>query len=100
MSSKKEFRDYILEQLSGAIGITDRKMMGEYIIYLNGVIIGGIYDDRLLLKKTTSNENCGLEEVIPYPSAKPMYYVTDVDDGEYLKDLVKNTYLDLTKNAR
>ena len=91
MASTKEYRDFILEQLRN-INVTDRYMMSEYILYYNGVIFGGIYDDRLLVKKTETNKKYNMEEVIPYPNAKPMYYVTDVDNEDTLIQIVLDTY--------
>lgn len=72
-------------------------MMGEYIIYYKDVIIGGIYDDRFLIKKTKSNNIYLLKEEIPYEGAKPMWLVDDVDDDEKLIQKVLNVYNDLNK---
>ena len=91
MASTKEFRNFILEQLH-SLNVTDRYMMSEYILYYNGVIFGGIYDDRLLVKRTETNKKYEMEEVIPYPNAKPMYYVTDIDNEDTLKEIVIDTY--------
>ena len=91
MASTKDFRNFILEQLH-SLNVTDRYMMSEYILYYNGVIFGGIYDDRLLVKKTETNKKYEMEEVIPYPNAKPMYYVTDIDNEDTLKEIVIDTY--------
>ena len=90
MASTKEYRDYVLEQLSDN-NITCRPMMGEYLLYYDGVLFGGIYDDRLLVKKTDSNSKCNMDESIPYTNAKPMYLV-DTDDIDTLKEIVLNTY--------
>lgn len=97
MASSKGFKDYILEQLRGLDDITCKPMMGEYILYYQDVIFGGIYDDRLLIKKTKSNEKYNLDEEIPYPSAKPMYMVDNVDNADYLSELVRETYKDLKR---
>ena len=91
MASTKEYRDYILEQLSLVPGITCRPMMGEFLLYAEGVLFGGIYDDRLLVKKTDSNAEFGLSEALPYEGAKPMYLVDEVDDKERLREIVENT---------
>ena len=96
MSSTKEFRDYILDQLSDLPAISCRPMMGEYLLYSNGVLFGGIYDDRLLIKKTKTNEFYHLPEAIPYPGAKPMYFVEDVDNKEKLAEIVNTTVKGLT----
>lgn len=94
MATSKEYKDYVLEELSILDNITYKPMMGEYLLYYNNVLYGGIYDDRLLVKKTNSNEKYKLEESIPYESAKPMYLV-DTDDRDLLKDIVLDTYKDL-----
>ena len=92
MASTKEFRDYILDGLDN---ITYKPMMGEYLLYYNGKLFGGIYDDRLLVKKVNSNMKYQLEEVIPYPNAKPMFMIDDVDNKEVLKNIIINTCKDL-----
>lgn len=91
MASTKEYRDYILEQLSLVPGITCRPMMGEFLFYADGVLFGGIYDDRLLVKKTDSNAEFGMSEALPYEGAKKMYLVDEVDDKERLKEIVVGT---------
>ncbi len=92
MASTKEYRDFILEQLRELGSITDRYMMGEYVLYYKGVVFGGIYDDRLLVKKTDVNKKYNMEEAIPYDKGKPMYLVDHVDNTEILKDIVLDTY--------
>ena len=94
MSTTKDYRDYILDELSILDNITCKPMMGEYLLYYNNVLFGGIYDDRLLVKKTKNNEKYNMEESIPYKSAKPMYLV-DSDDSKMIKDIVLDTYKDL-----
>ena len=94
MASSKDYLVYILELLRDIDGISYKKMMGEYILYKDNIIFGGIYDDRFLIKKTKSLENSGLKEQIPYPSAKPMLLV-DSEDPEVIKELVLTAYLDL-----
>ena len=91
MSTGKAYRDFILERLQGAGEVVAKPMMGEFLLSLDGVCFGGIYDDRLLLKKTATNQNCGLPEELPYPGAKPMYAVQNLDDEESLALLVQNT---------
>ena len=91
MSSAKEYRDYILEQLRDLPGITCRPMMGEYLLYLDGVLFGGIYDDRLLVKIAPTNAEFGMSEAIPYDGAKPMYFVEDVDNADLLKEIIIQT---------
>ena len=97
MASTKEYRDYVIEGLSIIDGITYKPMMGEFLLYYNGLLFGGIYDDRFLVKKVDNNKKYDMEEVIPYENAKPMYYVEDVDDQELLKDIVLDTCEGLKK---
>ena len=66
-------------------------MMGEFLLYADGVLFGGIYDDRLLVKKTDGNAEFDLSEALPYEGAKPMYLVDEVDDRERLKEIVGAT---------
>ncbi|MBR2543871.1 TfoX/Sxy family protein [Candidatus Saccharibacteria bacterium] len=91
MASTKEYRDFILEQLSEAPNITCRPMMGEFLLYSNNVLFGGIYDDRLLVKIVSENEQYKMTEEIPYDGAKPMFLVEDVDDKEKLAEIVNAT---------
>ncbi len=91
MASTKEYRDFILEQLSDLPGISCRQMMGEFLLYLDGVLFGGIYDDRMLVKIVPENAEFNMLEAIPYDGAKPMYFVEDVDDVEKLKEIVIKT---------
>ena len=91
MASTKEYRDFILEQLSVIPGISCRPMMGEFLLYANGALFGGIYDDRLLVKKVSGNGEFGMSEAIPYPGGKPMYLVEDVDDKEKLIEIIEAT---------
>ena len=91
MASTKDFRDYILEQLRELSGITCRPMMGEYLLYLDGVLFGGIYDDRLLVKKTETNAEFEMAEEIPYPTGKPMYMIADIDNADRLAEIVNAT---------
>ena len=93
MATTKEYRDYVLESIE-LDNITFKPMMGEYLLYYNNVLFGGIYDDRLLVKKVDSNKKYNMEESIPYESAKPMYLV-DVDDRELLKEIILDTYEEL-----
>ncbi len=91
MASTKEYRDFILEQLSEAPNVTCRPMMGEFLLYSNNVLFGGIYDDRLLVKIVPENEQYEMTEEIPYDGAKPMYFVEDVDNKEKLAEIVNTT---------
>ena len=97
MDSSKEYLDFILEQLSALDDISYRAMMGEYIIYYRGKIVGGIYDDRFLVKPTKSAmammPNADTE--LPYDGAKEMLLVDDVDNKEFLKELLEAMYPEL-----
>ena len=95
MSTTKEYRDFVLEQLNLLDTITCKSMMGEYLLYYNGVLFGGIYDNRLLVKIVNSNKKYDMQEQIPYESAKPMYLVDDIDNKETLRDIVLDTCKDL-----
>ena len=97
MATTKDYRDFILEQLNLLDNITCKFMMGEYLLYYNGILFGGIYDDRLLVKIVDSNKKNNMQESIPYESAKPMYLVDDVDNQELLRDIVLDTCKDLKK---
>ena len=91
MASSKGYLDFILEQLSGVEGIAFRAMMGEYILYCRGKIVGGIYDDRFLIKPTKSAKNmmpyAPMET--PYEGAKQMLLVDNVDSRAFLCSLVE-----------
>ena len=91
MATTKVYRDFIIGQLNLLDKITYKPMMGEYLLYYDGLLFGGIYDDRFLVKRTDTNKKYNMEEVIPYPSAKPMYLVDDVDNIELLKEIVLDT---------
>lgn len=98
MTTSKEFCNYVLEQLDSLGEVTCRPMMGEYLLYYQGVLVGGIYDERILLKETPSNQSLELTRVIPYNGAKrTMYQVEDPDNAEQLIELIQNTYQDLRK---
>ena len=98
MASDKRFLDFIMEKLNGLQNITYKKMMGEYLLYCDGVLFGGIYDDRLLVKKTENNGTFNLTENLPYENAKPMYLI-DCDDDSALKNIILLTVNDL-KNKK
>ncbi|MBR0194380.1 MAG: TfoX/Sxy family protein [Bacilli bacterium] len=87
MASSIDYLQYVLELLRDIRGISYKKMMGEYMLYKDGVIFGGIYDNRFLVKKTKSLENSDLKEQIPYPSAKSMLLI-DSEDPDEIKRLV------------
>lgn len=91
MSSTKNYRNYILEQLKLLDKISYKPMMGEYLLYYDGLLFGGIYDDRLLVKKVDNNKKYKMKEVIPYEGAKSMYLVDSVDNQEILVDIILDT---------
>ena len=97
MASSKEYLDFILEQLSELEGISYRAMMGEYILYYGGKIIGGIYDDRFLVKVTKSSREKmpDAELELPYEGAKEMLLVDDVENKEFLRELLEAMYPEL-----
>ena len=94
MSSSIDYLEYVLDLLSDIENITYKKMMGEYILYCDGIIFGGIYDNRFLIKKTKTLENIGFKEEMPYPSAKPMYLV-DIENREEIDELIYKLINDL-----
>lgn len=97
MASDKAYLDFILEKLSDLDGVTYRAMMGEYILYYRGRIFGGIYDDRFLVKITPSSERLlpDTEKEIPYDGAKEMLLADEVDNGQFLCQLVRSMYDEL-----
>ena len=97
MASSKEYLDFSLEQLSGLENVTWKAMMGEYILYLRGRIVGGIYDDRFLVKPTKSAVAMMPEtdRELPYEGAKEMLLVDNVDNREFLEELLTAMYDEL-----
>lgn len=97
MASSKEYLNFILEQLSELEDVSYRAMMGEYIIYYRGKIVGGIYDDRFLVKPMKSAvalmPNADME--LPYEGAKKMMLVDDVENKEFLRELLEAMYMEL-----
>ena len=97
MASSKDFLNFILEQLSDLDEITYKPMMGEFMLYYRGKLIGGIYDDRLLVKpvKSAIEYMPNATYSLPYEGAKEMLLVDNVDDKEYLCGLFETMYSDL-----
>lgn len=91
MASSKNYLDFVLDQLSGLEDIRTRAMMGEYILYFRGKIVGGIYDDRLLIKDTPAARRLMTDAPaeLPYEGAKPMLLVTEIDDRSFLTALLE-----------
>ena len=94
MASSKEYLDFVLEQCSG---LSARAMMGEYVLYYGGKVVGGVYDNRLLVKPTKSVvsflPNAPYE--LPYEGAKEMLLIEDIEDRELLKKLFEAIYVEL-----
>ena len=97
MGSSKEYLEYILEQLSDLDDISHRAMMGEYILYYRGKIFGGVYDDRFLIKpvKIAKEMMPDADMELPYEGAKEMLLVDDVENREFLKELIEAMYDEL-----
>lgn len=97
MASSKEYLDFVLDQLSELEEINYRAMMGEYIIYYRGKIVGGIYDDRLLVKPVKAAVSLMPDATyeLPYEGAKEMLLVEDVDNKDLLTQLFDDMYDEL-----
>ena len=97
MASGKEYLEFVLEQLSGLDDITYKAMMGEYILYYRGRIIGGIYDDRFLVKPVKAARDLmpDARAELPYEGAKEMLLVEEVDNREFLRELLEAIYDEL-----
>lgn len=97
MASSKEYMEFVLEQLSGLDEVRYRAMMGEYIIYYRGKIVGGIYDDRFLVKPVPAAVDMmpEAERELPYEGAKEMLLVEDVEDRGFLEELLERMYEEL-----
>lgn len=97
MASSKEYLEFVLEQLDLRDEITYRAMMGEYIIYYRGKVVGGIYDDRFLVKNIKAAADMMPEAVLelPYDGAKEMILVDDIENREFLKELIETMYDEL-----
>ena len=97
MPSSKEYLEYVMDQLSGLQDVAYKAMMGEYIIYYRGKIVGGIYDDRFLVKpvKAALTMMPDAEMEIPYEGAKEMILVDDLENRSFLTELLENMYEEL-----
>ena len=96
MASSKDYLIYVLDLLREVNGISYKKMMGEYILYKDNIIFGGIYDNRFLVKKSEYTNSLNLKEIIPYPTSKGMYLV-DSENSEEIAEIVYKLYQDLIK---
>lgn len=97
MASSKEYLDYVLDLLREVNGISYKKMMGEYILYKDDIIFGGIYDNRFLIKKTKTSDSLNIKEVIPYPTSKGMYLL-DSENPDEIEEIVLAITKDLKEN--
>ena len=97
MASSKIYLDFIMEQLSDLKDVSYRAMMGEYILYYRGKVIGGIYDDRFLVKMTKASMEMmpDAEPELPYEGAKEMLLVEEVDNRDFLEKLFQRMYTEL-----
>lgn len=97
MASTEEYKNFVIDKLSSLENISCRPMMGEYILYYNSVIFGGIYDNRLLIKITEKNRKYGLKEVLPYKGGKTMFVIENANDTKTLQSIVQDTYESLKR---
>ena len=97
MASSKEYLDFIMDQLSDLEEVNVRAMMGEYIIYYRGKIVGGIYDDRFLVKPVPAAVALmpDAQKEMPYEGAKEMLLVDNVDNREFMCNLLRAMYDEL-----
>ena len=96
MASSVEYLTYVLDLLREVDGITFKKMMGEFLLYKDGVLFGGVYDDRFLVKKAAALDGLGLREELPYEGAKPML-VVESDDSSEVKEIVGKVLAAISK---
>lgn len=101
MACNADFVQYIVDQCTGAGEVNVRKMMGDFCIYCDGVLFGVICDNRLYVKETDAGRAVLREEVLrqPYDGAKDYFYIEDVDDRDYLAELIRTTLPALSKSA-
>ena len=99
MASSKEYVDFILEQCEG---LTTRAMMGEFVLYYGGKVVGGVYDNRLLVKPTPSAKKMMPDAPmeLPYEGAKEMLLVEDVENRDFLKELFEAMYEELPEPSK
>ena len=96
MASSNEYLQFVLELLRETRNTTYKKMMGEFMLYKDGILFGGVYDNRFLIKNVPSLKEYNLKEQIPYPSAKPMLLI-DSEDPDEIKEMVLKALNDLNK---
>ncbi len=100
MACSEDFVQYIVDQCAGAGEITARKMMGDYCIYCDGIVVGMICDNCLYIKQTAATKALLREVVLrqPYNGAKDYFYIADVDDRDYLAEIIRTTVSNLPKS--
>ncbi len=101
MATSKEFKDFVVEELTKTLGdVTCRSMMGEYLLYFQGTLFGGIYDGRVLIKIVEENKKFGLAEEVPYKSAKPMFMIEDIENSDLTREIIFATLAGLSKKGK
>ncbi len=102
MATDKEYLEYVKDRLSETEGVSFRPMMGEYILYIGGKVAGGVYDNRLLVKPTKSARALmpDVPYELPYDGAKEMLLVDNLDDREFLRELLTAMYDDLPEKKK
>ena len=102
MPSSLDYLQFVLDQLSAVEGVTVRQMMGEYLLYVHGKLVGGVYDNRLLVKPTASARSLmpDAPEETPYPGAKPMLLVEDMENRDLLSALCRVLYDELPETKK
>ena len=91
MASSNEYKEFVLEQLNLLENIKCKPMMGEFLLYYNDILFGGIYDNRLLVKIVPQNEKYNMEKQIPYENAKPMFLISEIENKDLLKEIILKT---------
>ncbi len=100
MATTKEYHDYIMECLNKAGEVISKKMMGEYCLYFNGTLFGGIYDNRLLVKQTAISKRMLFDSPLELPyerSKSPMFLVTEFENADFMKELLEGMKEELKK---
>lgn len=97
MASSNEYKEFVLEQLSLLDNIKCKSMMGEFLLYYNDILFGGIYDNRLLVKIVPQNEKYKMEKQIPYENAKTMFLISEIENKDSLKEIILKTCEGLKK---
>ena len=97
MATSKSYFEYVKEQFSAIDAVGFRAMMGEYVVYYKGKVVGGIYDDRVLVNDTASAREMMPEKVyeIPYDGAKPMLLLSEIEESEFVEQLFNGIYSDI-----